>query len=445
MKKLITIILLLIPIVGIKAETYYSPYGEEQIVEGTIKVDDDLTSVSTEKKYLFYDLKKNGDYFIKGEQPEDYVLETNFWKYSEWSEWSSENLDENENREIEQRSTYFYKSMKPITKIKISMIAPLELSFQNILIYKGTKKIEFQMSKSESDIYFELREPCYIDELEIVFTLVELTNEEKHFQIEFLYENDEIALEVYSRYWFLGAYNTSYQYRNMNVVKILYEEPIESSLAIESNFHRQVWTEEQYRHRDKLFYYEKEQKIYSDDYLKEATDLFPYKDKDSEVIITKIRRREKLMIDDLIVLKNKEDLNKFIFSTVPYQLTSNIDWSKNGIYQIIITTDFGTFIKDIYLDLIEKQSNLNSYQNEYEVCMNNNKNLESELDIAKATIVSLSNETSNKIEKDKISNIANDKEISVRKQNLFPGILLMLLFTVVGIITGRIMTMKKNL
>lgn len=420
---MVVALLFLFPFYKVQAESYYSPYGAYQIVKEVPKVAQELVEIKEENTYLWYQLKREGQYFRISEEHFEYPLQTDFWKYGEWSEWTNF-VPKIQEGEIESRKVYHYQKMKPITIIRFSDIAPSSLEFQNIHIYKNSKEIAFT-KRIDSNLWIELSEPCYIDELEIVFTLLDVTEEEKHFQIEWLYGlENPVALSNYSRFWFQGAYETSYQYRNMNLQNELWESEQISFDYLESNLHQRVYTVNQYRYREKLYYYEKEWKEYCQGYHEKAPAGCPYYDSSTEKKILKARFREKIELEDFILVHEKIDFSSFIKTTVPYNLSSNINWKKSGIYQIFLDTAFGKIKKDVYLDLKEQE-----------------QTLKKELNEANATIVSLKNETSNQKE---ATAHQDPSTFKVKKQSVSVSILFICFFLILGIGIGRIMTMKKK-
>lgn len=453
MKKILLIVLLLFPMIQVSAETYYSPYYESD--QEHFDIPEDLLEVEEEKQYLWYRLKRDGNYFLYGKNDPEYLIQTDFWKYDNWSQWSKSVPLENEHRQIEMRKVYYYQMMKQISWIKLSEIETDDLLFSGIQIYKNHKRISFESSRDGNTFLISLSEPCYMEELEIVFTLEERSNEEKHFKIQWLYDLDSpVAMENYTRFWFQGFYQVSYQYRNMAVKNLLWNDPIKSLDKVETNMHQQVQVEEEYRYREKLYYYEKETKEYDFQYRTIGTNEYPYKDQNTEKIVKKIKVRDKIHLPDLVVLKEKIELESLIESTIPYQISSNINWNESGIYQIILDTSFGVFKKDIYLDLplvepvfkiekvekvIEKPSQIIvKEKSECVVVKEECKNVEKQLTEANATIMSLENESSTKKEKE-----AN-KKIPVQKQSMIPFSMLTLFLFILGIIIGRIMANKKK-
>ena len=69
-------------------------------------------------------------------------------------------------------------------------------------------------------------------------------------------------MEVYTRAWFEGTYLASYKYSNMNQNLILWEDERISYEKMDASIHQIVTEKLEYRYRERMNYYEKENKIY---------------------------------------------------------------------------------------------------------------------------------------------------------------------------------------
>lgn len=392
MKKLVLIVLLLFPMIHVRAEISYTPYSDWREVEVLPNLENDLLEVRKEKQYQWYRLKKEGKYFKVGDEHKDYPVETEIFKYGEWSNWSNEKPVEVESLELETRKIYHYRTMRKIQFIRLSEIETKDLEITNIHIYNGKEEISFEMQKENSMIVFELEKPCYADQLEISFTMVETTNDEKHFKIEWLYDFDTVQnFETYCRFWFSGTYDVTYRSDNMAKKLIAWSEEEKSFDKIESDDYKMVWTEEQYRYREQFTYYEKEVREYNDSYSAFPLEEFPYPDLKTEKIVFQIRTREKKEV----IEPKTEKVVKENFQPAP-----------------ILLTDSGQ----------EKD---------------NSESLEKELQAANLTIASLKNEKSK--EEVKPCTIISNKKSSHLK-----CIMLSLLLFLLGVLIGRILTSEKK-
>lgn len=298
MKKLIWIILLMIPICHVKAEVYYSDYTDWKKVEEIPSLSTDLFEVKEEKEYLWYQLERVGEYFKKAEDHSSFPYETDFWKYGNWSNWTSDKIEASDEIEVEMRKVYDYQIMKMIRFIKLSNFSASQMTIRDVSIYNKNQEISFEESKIEDGYIYALSEPCYVDELEISFTLIDHTNLEKNFTIEWMYDLDTVSMYEQPRLWFQGSLKQSYYYRNMLERNILWDPQINQSLEkMENKIHQMVWEREEYRYREKLHYYEKEMKKYAPDYQAFSIPGFPYKDESTVRTTLKVRTREKINQD----------------------------------------------------------------------------------------------------------------------------------------------------
>ncbi len=333
MKKII-LILLLIPIVEAKA--YYTDYTEWEKVKQLPNMAQDLIETKEIKSYLWYKKEKIGKYFSQTENHGDYI-KTPFWTYSDWSNWSLEKPKEGE---IEIRKRYHYQTVKPILWIRLSNIKTEELKFTTIKIYNGDKQISFQIHQQKEQVLFELSEPCNFDELEISFTMIELSNNEKSFKIEWLYNlNLPSCMETTTRYWFQGAWDVNYRYRNLMPNQIIWEDIKTTLEKVEENPHTKVSIETQYRNRSRLQYYEKEIRIYDKEYHTTMPTDYPFKDLESEKKQLYIRTRKKVDSIEKTTyetnfipepIKNAKTLSK----TMPPKEEFNQEWKNAMIASI---------------------------------------------------------------------------------------------------------------
>lgn len=396
MKKVILIVLLLIPMTCVRAEFSYTPYSDWKEVEVLPNLEDDLLEFREEKQYKWYRFKKEGKYFKLGDNHNEYPNKTEFFQYGEWSDWSNEKPIETKSLEIETRKIYHYRTMRKIQFIRLSEIETKALEIMNVHIYNGRKEILFDIQKEDSMVVFELKEPCYPDELEIKFTMEEESNDEKHFRIEWLYDFDTVqTFETYCRFWFSGTYDVTYRSENMAHKLIAWNKEEQSLDKIESDAYKKVWIEEQYRYRDYLIYYEKEIREYSDFYSTFPLKEFPYPDLETEKIVYQIRTREKIEESE----PKKEFVEKIKIQQVPITLTNNFQEKENS-------------------EILEKQ-----------------------LEEAHLTIASLKNEQSRKLETQVEKTCPF---ISSQKESHLKCIILSLLFFLLGILIGRILTNEKK-
>lgn len=380
MKKIILIILLLCPILKVNAENYQKFQSVEELSTALTEVED----IKEESKYLWYNIKREGLFFPLGENQPDYSIFTNIVKYQDWGEWSKEKPEEKINREIESRNIYFYQKRKPITKIEISRMEPQNLQVENIHIYKGIYEISFVKKEKDSRIILELEEPCMLEELEVIFTLIDVSTEEKHFEISWLYDLNTIGMQTYSRFWFQGAYETTYQYRNMNSVTELWGEVQSSFEKLENTFTRIVSIEMEYRYRDLLYFYEKESRDYYETYESIAPIGYPYPDLSTKKSLIQIKKKENMETNSLV-------------SELP-----------NGVFCSIVK-------KEEKCDELEKK-----------------------LEEANATIMSFQNEESREKE------VLSKKDITRNQQSTNVGTFILLFLFFIGLMISRILAMKKK-
>lgn len=391
MKKLIILILMIFPICTVSAEEW-EEVKEIPVVNGS------MLEIKEEKEYQWYRIKKEGGYFK--EAPSEEFLKTDFWIFSPWSAWTNDYP--NGKNKIETKTVYHYQMMKKIKYIRLSEKNNSNLTFPSILIYKGRNQISYKLEEKDNEIILELEEPCYFDELEVEMTLVNVNDEENAFLIEWLYELDlPSCMQTYTRQWFSISTQISFVERKLMPNQFLYEEEKMSLEKVEENAHTKVYKKEQYRYQERLYYYEKEIKEYSDEFSSTMIDGYPYPDLQTERkrLFCKFHREDP-EIKEIIVTKDVP-VEKLILKEIPVEKIT---------------------LKEQPVNELLKQDNIF---------------LKSEVENLKYRLASCQNEKSENLEKNKSSKI-----IEMKKQSLeIPFYIAIFLF---GYLLGRIVAMKKK-
>lgn len=170
-------------------------------------------------------------------------------------------------------------------------------------------------------------------------------------------------------YYLMGENPSYYPYINVNIYKsteftewsTVYPED-KYSRIIE---HRKNCIDEEcltyyleFRYKDRLYYHYQE---YTQQ-LAENSSLKGYiKDEDDYTEYYRYQKRDKLEIEDNIIITSiDEKLDKFITCTTKYQVEGEIDYSKNGMYEVNIFTDFAIVpiqVQVLIVNNVEKKYN----------------------------------------------------------------------------------------
>ena len=108
----------------------------------------------------------------------------------------------------------------------------------------------------------------------------------------------------------------------------------------------------QYRYQEKWCKVYQKKKEYYQEYSNKAIDDYIYRDEESKKTFYRYRTRDKLEIDVYDITDENFDLNNFIVtSTDEVEITNNIDWNKNGIYDITFTLNDLIVTKSVNLNI----------------------------------------------------------------------------------------------
>lgn len=407
MKKIICLLLVLLPLSSVKAEEYYSDYTNWQVVEEIPKMDSDLLEVKEEHKYLWYTIKKEGNYFKEGEEHPEYPIKTDFWTFSTWSDWSLEKKEESLSQEQESRTIYRYQTMKPITYIRFSNMSSIHMN--EIQIYNGEEEIDFDIVEDKDNILLLLKNPCYVESLKVKIILQDSTNLEKHLQIEWLYDLETpVAMDLYSRFWFNGSYTKEYHYQNMVKKNIVWNDTMTSLEKVEASEYQLVQEETEYRYRDRLYYYEREWREYLDGYHSLMDEAYPDLLTDKTTLYIRTRKR----LEPSLVPEEKSIEENLVEDAVQEPLQNSKE----------------------FISSIPKNQNVKKNAILKPTC----EALEKELEEANSTLMSSLNEKSEMKEEQA------SKSIDLKKQSVISPYFFYLVLFFLGMVFGRTLTKKKK-
>ena len=378
MKKIMYIlgILLLCNIGVVKAlenNIYYSNYGEWGDYSEDSYSKTELMDVELERRYKWFKNKERGEYLSYDEGIKKYDnVDKNNYKYSDYSDWQESSPEVITDRVIETKTKYFVKKIKPIKILYIvgGDFKTDEVDLNQIDVFNNGKKIAFEsicgdcsgkykLKKKSGVLLLELDNFYYFDDLEIIINSPSIKNINSiHFLATALKENsDEEAL--FYRYTFNGSKDS---YINLSISDFTKVNPIyEDGLYYDElpALRLDDYKEEiiSYRYKDKLYYFYSYDKEYIDGYFKEKNGYD--KDINDYLDYYRYRNRDKIEFSEYIEInKHDELLDNFITSTVNYEIEGNIDYTKNGLYNVKVKTYFLT--KDILVLINIKENEKNS-------------------------------------------------------------------------------------
>lgn len=350
MKKLFLLFFGLTLTVNVQAKTYYSKYTEFK--ESDIKIEEsDIVKTKTEDKYLIYKENKIEAFYPSYMEIED-MTKTNETKI-EVSDWLDEKPNELIGRNIIEKGLYEYQNMKKIKYIKINN---KKISISELNILNGSKKIEYEIKEG---IIIELKEEIDINDLKIE---LHIKNTETPYKLE-LYGEEFKNVYAY-------ALNNSLEYIDKEYFELespLYEEKVLSETEIKKNKFNIVNLVTKYKTEDLYIKYEKIEREYLEDYFLEPIEGYKL-DLDTKKEFYYIRTRDKVEIKDNLIIDNyNTKLEDFIISTTVdnIKITSNMNYHKNGEYDINFILPFKTVKEKLKVNILENYTKALQVQNNY--------------------------------------------------------------------------------
>ena len=351
MKKYFIVVCSLLFITSAKAEVYYSDYGEYSSFSENIIYESDVVDVDIQRRFKRSKIGIEGQYYLEGDNPELYpkVDYENFdYAYYEWSVKKPKNMI---NRTIEEkmgiagtliRYIYITNPNGVDGKLNISEIevydkynrklnygflcgncSPnMELYINNGIIGENNSYLR----NSTGELRIDLGAYFYIEDLKLNIYEYSESDEERSFDVKFK--------ETYSTN-VNEAFIISMKTNKKNDIIPITIRINDDDLDITNTFPNSI--NKVYRFNDKYyFYYRDDAIIYDDGYFLEANEEFPNLDDSDYHDYYRYRIRDKFVLDDNLVIKNKdtklEDL--VLENTCDFKIESNIDMNKNGIYNI---------------------------------------------------------------------------------------------------------------
>ena len=380
MKKIIFLMLLMFSL-NVKAEenlTLYTKYSD--YIDG-YKEGSDLIELVSEYKYKYYNKSIiMGDYYIYGENPNEYpLIQEDDIIFTDISERSLIRPEEKPNRGIITEDVYYYKDMKEIRYIHLyNTFGPYNaFRVSEVEVYAGDYKIDFKLTCTLCSIEFEelardqtiyyrndsliinggylvldLENYYPADSIKFVTYLYDPLGTAQNYSVAFTREpsREKKYLDISMTTSFKStAFNHTLKREfsavNMNVSDPEYYEEKESYTPVYSSKTRIVDFKRWYSYEDVLYRYYNEVLNYSKDYLSGSSEEYPYISNIGEIFY-KYRYRDKIILKSPIIIENLEtkieDFVLFSSSDYTYEID---DYSSNGIYNLRIN------LNDEFFDL----------------------------------------------------------------------------------------------
>lgn len=319
---------------GANAKTYGIEYKPIETLD--LKVEET-------KKYRFYKENKIQAYFIENENPTGFKKQNSF-KYTDYSEWFKVKPETKKNREIKERNVYKYAKLKKIKHFYIEVEDPDESTLEFAILFNGLSASNSGFCSDCSDFYYmhiadnNYDYPVRLNKLSLTYQEYFLPSE-LSIKVKLNKENIKYKIIIYGENLdekiYEGNFTSDLLLHEYTIADFEAKDAYEDEFVkydIDNNMYL-IDSYKEYSYRDKLYLYEYLLKEYYPTY--ESTLEGYIKDENDFIIEKKYYYLETAIIKDKIVINNENyDLTDYIKTSLPFEVASNIDISKNGTYKI---------------------------------------------------------------------------------------------------------------
>ena len=362
MKKILWLIFLSISLINfVSAKVYYSDYSNFSEFQEDEVISNDTTDVIKEARYLWY---KNNEVL------KDYKLYNEDDNFSddcyltEYSSWMNEKLD-NIGYIYETREKYTYTKAKEARYIHLYNLQGSYGAFRipELNISVDGKKINYTFTcngcnsdfskyinngnydenssyiDNDGSLIVDLGKSYPITKIKVLFYIYDLGSTDKLYTIGFSNDKKDIyAAQSYtmkfSDYYWDNAQKVTRTIYDLNIPATTYSTTYNSYEKESNDYIIDTKVNYEYRYQEKWCKVYTLEKEYSN-YSKEPVGDYLYKVEESLKYFYSYRTRDKLEININQITNKDFNLNNFIiYSTDKVIITDNIDWNKNGVYDI---------------------------------------------------------------------------------------------------------------
>lgn len=371
-------------------EIYYSDYGDFSDYTLEAIKSSELVNVEIERRYRFYQNEKVGEHRSVLDNNSNFqFVDLSDRKDNVFSNWSVEKPSEEKNRIIENKTLYKIQRPKPINHISFMETLGASLKLNDIEIYYLGEKIDYELILDSSDQDFNIYPLGTLTlDLKDYYNLQQITIKVK--SIDFNNASEILVLaSVPSRY---NPYDINYFSYNLtssnheNVVieasdwirgNVEYEEEFLDESKPNSEPLTKVIEVPLYRYQDPLFYFYNIERRYVEGYFKDYSNLI--KDELDYKDYYRYQIRDQFEVEEEILITNYDQtLSNFVSSTVDYEITTNLDINRNGVYKVEFKTPFINIKKDVVVSI--KENDLNDIKDENNKLNSELNNLKHEYD-----------------------------------------------------------------
>ena len=380
MKKILWLIFLLVLAVKVEAkEIYYSDYSNFSEFQQEEVINSDIVEVEKEERYIWYkEIQEEQDYQL-------YNLEDSFSDdcyFTEYSNWQNEKID-NPGYIYDERNVYQYKKAKSVRYIHLYNLQGSYGAFRmtELTIKVNNKEIDYKYTcegclsgfddyinngiydenksyiNNGGSLIIDLGKQYPLNQIEVIFYIFDLGPSDKLYTIGYSTDKKDIfiaqsyILNFADEYWD----NALKVVKKITDLNISLQEWTTSETSYEIDDDASIVdtkVTKQYRYQEKWCKVYQKKKEYYQEYSNKSIDDYIYRDEESKKTFYRYRTRDKLEIDVYDITDENFDLNNFIItSTDEVEITNNIDWNKNGIYDITFTLNDLIVTKSVNLNI----------------------------------------------------------------------------------------------
>lgn len=388
MRKLFLFLIILFSFIKVEAKVYYSEYSDyEEVLE---KVEEtDLLKTKTEEKYLIYKEDITETFYPSYTEVTD-MIKTDETKIVS-SEWLDSEPSQLPDKNIIKQQLYEYESMKSIRYIKLSSLINTKSTFDlsEIRILKKGKLIDFDVIgdkdydilkdknynnfisfNKDEEIIIDLKQNIKIEDLMMTYHIHIKDTSDIYFTLSLMGEEKENIYASATIYSILDTINgNDFSYLifkdHFDLVNPLYDEAKLSEEKVLGTEFNKVRLVTKYKTEDLYIKYYRVDRTYLDEYYLKPLDGYLI-DYDTKKEFYYIKTRDKVEIKERLIIDNYNiKLEDFILNTTVdnIKITSNINYYKNGEYDInfilpfkVVKTKVIVDIKENYLKILKKQN-----------------------------------------------------------------------------------------
>ena len=377
--------------VSAKEEIYYGEYGPfhdwsmEQIGES------DTVQVEYEKRYRwYYDEITYGDYTLLGDVTDEYPKQDlKQSKQGDWSDWSMQQPENMEKRQIEKEQLYRFRTMRPIRYIyfydaegsggrliipeiriyakgqKVDYRATCDTCSSNLVdgIQDGnTKDLGNEMMES-STLILDLQKEYVIDDISVEIYLYDIGKSAKRLTYGFT-DTTEVPTQFFVYNPFKAKFTSDtkddicqieFTSFSLQMGNPKWREFQYSKEAVNKTITMEVLYGIFYRYRDTYYRQYRKTRHETEAYTKEKPEQYQHKIKDDYQEWYRYRTRDKVVLSgDWIITEEDFSIDSFIKEkTREVKFQTDLDLSKNGVYDIVFDLGFKKVKKKIVVDILK--------------------------------------------------------------------------------------------